>query len=108
MRAAWPRDKALLVRMTASDLSPGGLPGEEAVAAAQALAAGGADAIEVVAGQTVVDDHPAFDGTYLADLADLIRNSAGVPVLVGGGVHDTATVDHLIAAGKADLVVVDP
>src|SRR5262249_45929271 len=57
-RAAWPDERPLAVRVSASDLAPGGADVEDAIALARELAARGCDLVHVVAGQTVEHDRP--------------------------------------------------
>jgi anthraniloyl-CoA monooxygenase len=45
---------------------------------------------------------------FLVPAADRIRNEAGVPTLVSGGITTFDDVDTVVAAGRADLCVLDP
>ena len=56
MRAAWPADKPMTVRISATDWCPGGITGEDAVEIARAFQAAGADAIDVSTGQVTPDE----------------------------------------------------
>ena len=53
MRAAWPDDKPMSVRISATDWIDGGLTGDDAVEVARAFAEAGCDLIDVSTGQTV-------------------------------------------------------
>jgi anthraniloyl-CoA monooxygenase len=108
VRAAWPADRPLVVAFTADDCAPGGLPLEEAVEAARRFHAHGADVLQPLAGQTLPDAGPAYGRGFLAPLADLIRNEAGVPTLLSGYLVTTDEVNTALAAGRADLCLVDP
>ncbi|HXF57617.1 MAG TPA: hypothetical protein VNO34_08630, partial [Actinomycetota bacterium] len=102
-REAWPEDRPLAVRLTATDWAPGGLGPDDAVAIARALAEAGCDLVEPVAGQTVWADHPDFRRLYLVPLSDRVRNEAGVPTLVGGRITTADEANTVLAAGRADL-----
>src|SRR5437667_3359311 len=60
MRAAWPDEKPMSVRISATDWVDGGLTGDDAVEVARAFAQAGCDLIDVSTGQTVADAQPAF------------------------------------------------
>jgi anthraniloyl-CoA monooxygenase len=108
VRGVWPEDRPLLVRLTADDRHPGGISPEDVVTIARELRDRGADLVDVVSGQTVAHDRPEYDGAYNAPLADLVRNEAGVPTLVGGGITALGGIDHLVVGGVADLCILRP
>src|SRR5262245_32889003 len=58
MRAAWPDDRPMSVRISATDWAPGGLSGEDAVEVARMFAEAGCDLIDVSTGQTVPESKP--------------------------------------------------
>jgi len=104
-RAAWPRGKPLSVRISATDWAQGGVSPAESVLIAQALAAGGADIIDVSTGQTVPEGKPTFGRLYQTPFADRIRQEARVPVMTVGNVSSWADVNSILAAERADLVL---
>ena len=106
VRAVWPVGKCLSVCFSASDLQPGGLPREEAVEVARQLTEHGADVLHVVAGQTTPHARPDYEGAYYAEWSDLIRNGADVPTIASGDLPTLSEANHVLAAGKADLVIV--
>jgi anthraniloyl-CoA monooxygenase len=108
VRAAWPDDRPLWAAVTATDWAPGGLASEEAVALAEALAAHGCDLLQVTAGQTTASGRPDYGRFSLVGWSDLVRNTAGVPTLVGGGLTTADEVNTVLAAGRADLCLLDP
>jgi anthraniloyl-CoA monooxygenase len=107
VREAWSPDRALSVRLTASDWMPGGFDLEDAVAVARALKERGCDLIHVVAGQTVEHDRPTYGRFYLVPASDRIRNEAGVPTLVGGNLTTADDMNTILAAGRADLCLLE-
>ena len=64
--------------------------------------------VEVVGGGTVVESEPDYRRGYLVPIAAEIRQRAGVAVLVGGGITTRDEADTAIAAGRADLIRIDP
>jgi anthraniloyl-CoA monooxygenase len=108
VRDAWPTDRPLWAAMAATDWAPGGLEPGEAVAVARALAAVGCDLVQVTAGQTTAATRPDYGRFHLVGWSDLVRNSAAVPTLVGGGLTTADQVNTVLAAGRADLCLLDP
>ncbi len=108
VRAVWPQDRPISVSISASDCVTDGLPLEEAVAAARMFHAHGADLIYVLAGQTTPDGHPIYGRGFLTTLSDHVRNEARAPVMTSGYLTTTDEVNSILAAGRADLCVLDP
>ncbi len=106
VRGAWPSDRPLSVRIPATDWHPRGLVPADAVALARELRARGCDLVHVDAGGTTPRADPPYRRAYLTELADLIRNEARVPVLVGGYLPDLDDANTILAAGQADLCLV--
>ncbi|WP_374205834.1 bifunctional salicylyl-CoA 5-hydroxylase/oxidoreductase [Streptomyces sp. MUM 2J] len=103
VRAVWPAERPMTVRISATDWAPGGTTAEDAVEIARAFAAHGADAIDVSTGQVVADEQPEFGRSYQTPFADRIRHEAGVPVIAVGAISSWDDVNSLILAGRADL-----
>jgi anthraniloyl-CoA monooxygenase len=103
MRAAWPAEKPMTVRISATDWCPGGITGADAVEIARAFAAAGADAIDVSTGQVTPDEQPAFGRSYQTPFADAIRNQAGIATIAVGVISSYDDVNSIILAGRADL-----
>ncbi|MCX4696410.1 bifunctional salicylyl-CoA 5-hydroxylase/oxidoreductase [Streptomyces sp. NBC_01408] len=103
VRAVWPGDRPMTVRLSATDWAPGGTSDEEAVAIAAAFAARGADAVDVSTGQVVADEAPEYGRSYQTPYADRIRNALGIPVITVGAISSWDDVNSLLLAGRADL-----
>ncbi|NDZ77672.1 bifunctional salicylyl-CoA 5-hydroxylase/oxidoreductase [Streptomyces sp. SID10853] len=103
VRAEWPGDRPMTVRISAADWAPGGTTPDEAVAIARAFAAHGADAIDVSTGQVVPGEKPAYGRSYQTPFADRIRNELGVPVIAVGAISSWDDVNSLLLAGRTDL-----
>ena len=98
----------MFVRLLASDLARGGFDVDDAVSAARHLRDAGCDLIQVEAGQTTFDWRPDYGRFFLVPMSDRIRNEAGVPTLVGGNLTVLDELDTVLAAGRADLCVLEP
>jgi anthraniloyl-CoA monooxygenase len=106
MREAWPREKPMSVRFSASDWKDGGLSDAEAVETARAFAQAGCDLIDVSTGQTVHDQAPRYGRMYQTPFADRIRNEAEVATMCVGSISSADQINTILAAGRADLVAI--
>jgi len=103
-RAAWPQEKPMSVRISATDWAPGGLSGEDLMALARMLKKAGCDLIDCSTGQTVPHQKPVYGRMYQAPFSDWVRNEVGIATMTVGAVTTPDQVNTLLAAGKADLV----
>jgi anthraniloyl-CoA monooxygenase len=101
MRAAWPADRPLSVRLNA-----GARTADQAVALARSLAGAGVDLIWIAATGEAADGEAA-GRLPAAPLADRIRNEVGIATAIEGAVASSADVDAVIAAARCDLVALD-
>jgi anthraniloyl-CoA monooxygenase len=106
VRAAWPAAKPLSVRLSACDWAEGGLSESDAIVIAKALAAEGADILDISSGQTVPEQKPVYGRMWQTPLADMVRNLAGVPTIAVGNIFEPDHVNSIIAAGRADLCAI--
>ncbi len=104
MRAVWPAERPMSVRISATDWMEGGITGDDAVEIARAFNAAGADLIDVSTGQTHPDAKPVFGRLFQTPFADRVRNEAGIHTMAVGNVTEADQVNAVIAAGRADLV----
>jgi anthraniloyl-CoA monooxygenase len=104
LRKAWPDDKPMSVRISATDWQDGGLTGDDAVAVARAFAEAGCDLIDVSTGQTTPDAEPVYGRMFQTPFSDQIRNDAGLATMCVGAITSADQVNTIIAAGRADLV----
>jgi anthraniloyl-CoA monooxygenase len=107
IRAVWPADRPMTVRISATDWHDGGVDTDEAVEIARAFAEHGVDAVDVSTGQVVGDEQPAFGRSYQTPYADRIRNEIGrkygVAVIAVGAISSYDDVNSIILAGRADF-----
>ena len=104
MRAVWPDDKPIAVRISATDWVAGrGLTGNDAVEVARMLKAHGCDIVHVSAGQTSPEAQPVYGRMFQTPFSDQIRNEAGVPTIAVGNITTADQVNTIIVSGRADL-----
>jgi anthraniloyl-CoA monooxygenase len=106
LRAVWPDDKPISVRLSCHDWFPGGNTADDAVAIAQLFKAAGADIIDCSSGQVVADQKPVYGRMWQTPFADRIRNEVGIPTVAVGAIFEADHVNMVIAAGRADLCAV--
>jgi anthraniloyl-CoA monooxygenase len=69
------------------------------------VVAAGADIVDVSAGQTVPEAKPVYGRQFQTPFSDRIRHEARVPTMTVGNISSPADVNIILAAGRADLVV---
>ena len=106
MRAAWPADRPMSVRISAHDWAPGGNTPDDAVAIARLFKEAGADLIDVSSGQTTRDAKPVYGRMYQTPFADRIRNEAGIATMAVGAIYEPDHVNSILMAGRADLCAI--
>ncbi|WP_028925131.1 bifunctional salicylyl-CoA 5-hydroxylase/oxidoreductase [Pseudonocardia acaciae] len=110
VREAWPSERPMTVRISATDWYPGGLDADEAVEVARAFAEHGAAGVDVSTGQVVSEERPAYGRSYQTPYADRIRNEVGrkygVAVIAVGAISSYDDLNSIVLAGRADLCAV--
>jgi anthraniloyl-CoA monooxygenase len=105
VRAIWPSEKPISVRISATDWEENGVTGDEAVEIARMLKEHGCDLVDVSTGQTTPTSRPPFYGRmYQTPFADQIRNDVGIPTLAVGNITSADQANTILAAGRADLI----
>ncbi|HEU4460826.1 MAG TPA: oxidoreductase [Methylibium sp.] len=106
MRAAWPRQRPMSVRISAHDWVEGGITPADAVEIARAFKAAGCDLIDCSSGQVSPLQKPVYGRMYQTPFADRIRNEAGIATMAVGAISEADHVNSIVAAGRADLCAV--
>jgi len=105
MRAVWPEDKPMAVRLSATDWVGGdGITPDDTVQVAKAFAGAGADLIDVSAGQTTPAGEPVYGRMFQTPFSDQIRNTLHCSTMAVGNIYEVDHVNSILAAGRADLV----
>jgi len=105
MRAAWPSDRPMSIRISATDWAgEDGITPRDAVLIGEAFAREGADLIDVSAGQTWADQQPVYGRMFQTPFSDRIRNEARLATMAVGNIYEPDHANSILAAGRADLV----
>jgi len=105
VRAVWPEERPVSVRISATDWAPGGFTVADAVTLARALKERQCDVIDVSAGQVVSDQEPEYGRLFQTPFSDQVRLEADVPTMTVGNISSYEDVNSILAAGRADLCV---
>ena len=105
MREAWPKDRPMSVRISATDWAgDDGITPDDAVAVGEAFASEGADLIDVSAGQTWTGAQPVYGRMFQTPFSDKLRNEAKLATMAVGNIYEPDHANSILAAGRADLV----
>jgi 2,4-dienoyl-CoA reductase-like NADH-dependent reductase (Old Yellow Enzyme family) len=104
VREAWPEEKPLLVRVSATDWVAGGLEVADVVAVARDLEARGVDLVDCSAGGSVPDAPVPLGPGYQVPFAERVRREAGVATAAVGLITTPELADEIVRNGRADAV----
>jgi anthraniloyl-CoA monooxygenase len=105
VRAAWPREKPISVRISATDwVGDAGITADEAEEIARIFKDHHCDLIDVSAGQTTPDAQPVYGRMFQTWFSEQIRNEVDIPTIAVGNITSWDQVNTILAAGRADLV----
>jgi anthraniloyl-CoA monooxygenase len=105
VRAVWPTDKPISVRISANDwVGDDGVTPQEAVRIARMLQEAGVDICDVSAGQTSKRGKPVYGRMFQTPFSDRIRNETGMATMAVGNIYEPDHVNSILMAGRADLV----
>jgi 2,4-dienoyl-CoA reductase-like NADH-dependent reductase (Old Yellow Enzyme family) len=104
VRAVWPEEKPLLVRVSATDWAAGGLTIEDQVQVARWLKERGVDLVDCSSGGIGPAAPPSVGPGYQVPLAERIRRQAGVGTIAVGLITRPEQADAIVRQGQADLV----
>src|SRR5262249_15627766 len=108
MRAAWPDEKPMSVRISATDWVDGGLTGDDAVEVARVFAQAGCDLIDVSTGQTIADAQPVFGRMSQTPLSVKPPNEPPRAPRAAAATTPAAQINPTIPAARADLAALAP
>jgi len=104
VRDAWPEDKPLGIRISATDWIDGGWTLDESVVFARALKSLGCDFIDVSSGALDPRQKIPLGPGYQVPFSAQIRKQAGITTWTVGMITKANQAEKIIAGGKADMV----
>jgi 2,4-dienoyl-CoA reductase-like NADH-dependent reductase (Old Yellow Enzyme family) len=104
VRAVWPEDKPLGMRVSATDWVEGGWTVEETVAFARELKALGCDFVDVSSGGNDPRQKIPLGPGYQVPFAERVRREAGIVTWAVGMITEPHQAEAIVAGGRADLV----
>lgn len=104
VRAAFPADRPVTMRVSGTDWVDGGWDVEQTIAFSQALAARGCDAIHVSSGGLDPAQNIPVGPGYQVPLARAVKQAVDIPVVAVGLISDSEHAEAIVATGDADMV----
>lgn len=105
VRAEWPVNLPLLVRLSATDWVEGGWNADETVALCRVLKDLGVDLVDVSSAGLVPTARIPVGPGFQTEFAERVRHETGLPVAAVGMITSPAQADHIVRSGQADLVL---
>ena len=105
VRAAWPEEKSLFVRISATDWVEGGWDLDQSIAFARELARKGVDVVDCSSGGLSTEQEIDVGPGYQVPFAAAIRREAGLATGAVGLITEPAQAEEIVAGGSADLVI---
>jgi anthraniloyl-CoA monooxygenase len=103
VREAWPHERPMSVRISATDWLEGGFDAADAVVLSRELKALGVDAIDVSTGQVDPAGNPRYGRLYQVPFSERIRAEVGNATMAVGAIASVDDVNTVLLAGRADL-----
>jgi 2,4-dienoyl-CoA reductase-like NADH-dependent reductase (Old Yellow Enzyme family) len=104
VRAAFPADKPVWVRISATDWADGGWDVESSIAFAKQLKARGCPAIHVSSGGLTPAQQIKLGPGYQVAFSERIRAEAGIPTIAVGLITEPRQAEEILAKGQADAI----
>ena len=104
MRAVWPAQKPLGVRISATDYAEGGWEIDDSVVFATELQQRGCDYIDVSSGGLVPWQRLSVGPGYQVPFAARIKGKVGITTMAVGMINQPRQAEEIIATSQADLV----
>ena len=105
VRAVWPEEKPLAVRLSCTDWVEGGWTLEEAVELARRLKGAGVDLIDCSSSGSVPHARPPVGAGYQVPLAEAVRRGAEILTAAVGMITQPMQADEIVRNGRADVVL---
>lgn len=104
VRAAYPADKPVGVRVSASDWVAGGWDLEQTIVFARELEARGCAFIDASSGGLSADQQITVGPNYQVPFAEGIKRAVQIPVIAVGLITETDQAEAILQSGQADMI----
>jgi 2,4-dienoyl-CoA reductase-like NADH-dependent reductase (Old Yellow Enzyme family) len=104
VRAAFPDDKPVGVRVSATDWVEGGWDLPQTIAFAQELKRRGVDWIDVSSGGVSPAQKITLGPGYQVPFAQAVKQATALPTIAVGLITEAQQAENIVASGKADMV----
>lgn len=106
VRAVWPAELPLLVRISATDWAEGGWDQEQSVELARRLAGEGVDLLDVSSGGLTPAQQIRLGPGYQVPFAQRIRQETGLATAAVGLINQAQQANAIVRDGQADAVLI--
>jgi 2,4-dienoyl-CoA reductase-like NADH-dependent reductase (Old Yellow Enzyme family) len=106
VRAAFPSERPVTMRVSATDWVDGGWNIDEAIAFAQALEQRGCSAIHVSSGGLASNQQIVLGPNYQVPFARAIKAATRMPVIAVGLITEFEQAEAILGTGDADLIAI--
>jgi NADPH2 dehydrogenase len=104
VRAAFPADKPVGVRVSASDWVEGGWDIGQTIAYTKELKKRGADWLDASSGGVSPKQQIKLGPNYQVPFAEAVKKETGIVTMAVGLITDPKQAEEIVSSGKADLV----
>ncbi len=104
VRAVWPADKPLGVRISATDWADGGWDIEQSIAFVGELKKRGCDFADVSSGGLVPQQKITVGPGYQVSFAAQVKHATGIPTMAVGMITDPRQAETILGSGQADFI----
>jgi 2,4-dienoyl-CoA reductase-like NADH-dependent reductase (Old Yellow Enzyme family) len=105
VREAWPADRPVFVRISATDWAEGGWDPEQSVRFAELLKVLGVDLVDCSSGGLVPHVRIPLGPGYQVPFAAAIKSEVGIATAAVGLITEPAQANEIIATGRADAIL---
>jgi 2,4-dienoyl-CoA reductase-like NADH-dependent reductase (Old Yellow Enzyme family) len=105
VRAAWPADKPVFYRVSATDWYEGGWDLAQSIELCKRLKALGIDLVDCSSGGNIHDQKIVLGPGYQVRFSEAIRREAAVPTSAVGLITEPVQAEQIVAHGQADAVM---
>jgi 2,4-dienoyl-CoA reductase-like NADH-dependent reductase (Old Yellow Enzyme family) len=105
VRAEWPKELPLFLRISATDWAPGGWTVDDSVELAKRAKDRGVDLVDCSSGGLTLDQKIELGPGYQVPFAERVRRDAVVMTGAVGMITTPEQCEEIVASGKADVVL---